>query len=102
MLYETYISELQLKAASKKIWVSLDETTDSEQRLVANFVFGIFEADECEKSYLLNLAHIERANASSKRLFLWTVCNYCGQMVCLLFLFTKSNYNFILLYIGIK
>lgn len=68
-LYQTYIKELQIKGFNKKIWVSLDETTDSEKRMVANFVFGILDETEKEKSYLLNLAHVERANSSSMAAF---------------------------------
>lgn len=40
-LYKKMIENLRVKAAEKYIWVSLDETTDVEQRMVANFVFGI-------------------------------------------------------------
>lgn len=68
-VYETYIRKLQIKAENKMIWVSLDETTDSEQRLVANFVFGLFGEEEKDNSYLLNLAHIDKANASSMAAF---------------------------------
>lgn len=68
-IYESYLKELQAKAQSKKIWVSMDETTDSEQRMVANFVFGLLEENGEGKSYLLNMAHIERSNASTMAAF---------------------------------
>lgn len=70
-LYNKMIEILRLKAAGKRIWISLDETTDVEQRMVANFVFGILD-DENErgKSYLLNVAQLERVNANTIATFL--------------------------------
>lgn len=68
-IYEKCIKELQNRAGKSLIWVSMDETTDSEQRMVASFVFGILEEGEKETSYLLNIAHIEKANASSMAAF---------------------------------
>lgn len=69
-LYEKYIQKLQHKAENKQIWLSISETIDSEQQLVANFVFGLMEEDEKGKSYLLNMARLERANASSLAAFI--------------------------------
>lgn len=69
-LYDEAIEKLRAKAAGKHIWVSLDETTDVEQRMVANFVFGILD-DESErgKSYLLNTAQLEKTNANTVATF---------------------------------
>lgn len=66
MLYDEMIEKLRAKANGKHIWVSLDETTDVEQRMVANFVFGILD-DENErgKSYLLNVMELEKVNANT-------------------------------------
>lgn len=65
-LYDKMIEKLRAKAAGKRIWITLDETTDKEQRMVANFVFGILD-DENErgKSYLFNAAVLERTNANT-------------------------------------
>lgn len=49
MLFEKCIEDLRAKANNKCIWVSIDETTDSENRMIANFVFGLME-DVDEKS----------------------------------------------------
>lgn len=68
-IYESVINTLQRKAANNNIWVSMDETTDSEHRLVANFVFGILDEEEKGKSYLLNMDHIPKANASTMAAF---------------------------------
>jgi len=40
--------------AVKKIWVSLDETTDTEGRFVANFIVGTLEVGCPGKTFLLN------------------------------------------------
>lgn len=69
ILYDRSIADMRAKAANKSIWVSLDETTDSEQRFVANFIFGLMEAVDEEsqergKCYLLNVAILENANAA--------------------------------------
>lgn len=65
-LHEGMLKELQSKADGKQIWVTLDETTDVEQRMVANFVFGILgDENERGKSYLLNVAQLEKTNANT-------------------------------------
>lgn len=69
ILYDRSIADMRAKAANKCIWVSLDETTDSEKRFVANFIFGLMEgvdekSQERGKCYLLNVATLESANAA--------------------------------------
>lgn len=65
-LYENMIEKLRLKAADKRIWISVDETTDIEQRMVASFVFGILDDDsEHGKSYLLNAMELSKVNANT-------------------------------------
>lgn len=64
-LYKNMMERLRSQAAGKRIWVSLDETTDVEQRMVANFVFGILgDENERGKSYLLNVVQLEKVNAN--------------------------------------
>lgn len=46
VLYNETMQNLKLKAENKYIWTSIDETTDSEGRMVANFIFGILDNDE--------------------------------------------------------
>lgn len=70
VLYNTTIKKLRAKAAGKKIWVTLDECTDTEHRMVANFVFGILgDENELGKSYLLNVAELDKTNASTIAVF---------------------------------
>lgn len=73
MLYDKCIEDLRAKAKGKYIWVSLDETTDAKQQMVVNFLFGIMESDETHpergKSYLLNMAIVDAANANNMAKF---------------------------------
>lgn len=73
MLYDQCLEKLREKAKNRYIWVSLDETTDSKQQMVANFVFGIMESDENHpergKCYLLNMAIVDAANANNMAKF---------------------------------
>lgn len=64
-LYDTKLQELQAKVKGRKIWVSFDETTDTQKRCIANFVFGIL-GDESERGncYLANIAVLEKGDAS--------------------------------------
>lgn len=48
VLYTKLIKHIRSKAAGKRIWTSVDETTDSENRMLANFVFGILD-DVCDR-----------------------------------------------------
>lgn len=74
LLYDETIETLRDKAANKYIWASIDETTDSEQRLVVNFVFGLMEgvdenSPERGKCYLLNMAEVDSSCASNMAAF---------------------------------
>lgn len=69
-IYQNTLASLQRKAAGKKLWVSLDETTDAEQRYVACFVFGILGVeDEQGKCYLGNVAELQSVNHSTVAAF---------------------------------
>lgn len=66
--YTECLERIRLKAADSYIWFTLDETTDSQNRYVANFLFGTMsETDDSErgKSYLLNLAVLGEVNGST-------------------------------------
>lgn len=81
-LYKNIITRLQTMAAGKKLWVSLDETTDVDQRYVACFVFGIMgDKTERDKCYLANIAILDKVNHSTVSAFfmdslkvLWPDC----------------------------
>lgn len=68
IIYNSCLEKLRAKAKGKYIWVSLDETTDVEQRLVANFVFGIMDSSdglERGKCYLLDVRQIDNHEGSA-------------------------------------
>lgn len=72
VLFNETMQNLQSKAENKYIWTSIDETTDSEGRMVANFIFGILDGDEESpergKCYLANMV-VEKTNASTMSAF---------------------------------
>lgn len=62
-IYDEVVKKLKTIAENKYIWVSLDETTDCENRYVANFVFGVLDVEkEYGHSYLFSSAVLEKVN----------------------------------------
>ena len=65
-IYDATIDVIRKKADGKKIWISIDETTDVQRRYIACFIFGILgEEEERRKCYLANVAHLKSANHST-------------------------------------
>lgn len=63
VLYEEILNKLRKLAATKYIWVSVDETTDVEQRYIINFIFGILGVDEeKDRSYLFSMAQLHKTD----------------------------------------
>lgn len=76
VLYEEFIENMKQIAAGKYIWVSIDESTDCEQRCVANFVFGVLgEPDRC---YLFASKHLDTTNANTISSFFDETINDLG------------------------
>lgn len=69
ILYEKYIQKLQHKVTNKPIWISITESLDSDQRLIAKFSFGLVEEKQKGTTNLLNVGLLERASASSLAAF---------------------------------
>lgn len=73
ILYDECMDKMQAKAENKYIWASIDETTDSENRMVTNFIFGILDDSENSpergKCYLLNMEIVDAADASNMAAF---------------------------------
>lgn len=64
-IYTEYIAKMKAIAAGKYIWVSVDESTDCDQRYVANFVFGVLNVEEERgRSYLFSSAGLNAVNKS--------------------------------------
>ena len=55
------------KTKNKKIWISIDESTDPSGRFVANVIVGSLNPSEEEpvKAYLLTIGRLERVNNST-------------------------------------
>jgi len=65
-LYQECLEKLRKKAANNYIWATLDETTDSQQRYVANFMFGVLGVKEEEgRSYLFAMDTLEKTNSNT-------------------------------------
>lgn len=71
-LYEQTLTKLRAVVGNNNIWISIDETTDVEQRLIVNLIFGILDGSEenGKKSFLLNVGVVEAANANTMAAFL--------------------------------
>lgn len=66
ILYDECIEKMKQIAAGNFVWVSIDESTDSEQRFVANFVFGVLGVDkERGRSYLFASKVLEATNSTT-------------------------------------
>lgn len=74
ILHDESLEKMRAKAKDKYIWVSIDETTDSEGRFVTNFIFGILDdaedSPERGKCYLFNMEAVEAANGNNMAKFL--------------------------------
>lgn len=69
-LYEECVQNLKEKAANKLIWVSLDESTDPEERYVVNFIFGILGVEsERKRSYLFSTKVLQTVNHTTMAQF---------------------------------
>lgn len=83
-IHEEFSEKMKHMAAGKYIWVSLDETTDIEQRYVVNFVFGILGVEE-ERShcYLFSSKVLDKVNnITIAKFFDETVCEL-GKLSCI-------------------
>jgi hypothetical protein len=59
--YTETINNIRTYASEKKIWVSIDETTDVAGRYVANVIIGTLEIDSPGKIFLLNSEVLDKA-----------------------------------------
>jgi hypothetical protein len=63
-------NNIRVNASEKKIWLSINETTDVAGPYVANLIIGILEIDSSGKIFLLNSKVLDKANYSTiSRLF---------------------------------
>ena len=65
-IYDDTIQKMKDFAKNKHIWVTVDESTDSEDRFVANFVFGILgDEEEKDRCYLFASDVLSSVNNST-------------------------------------
>ena len=63
-LYERKLKHIRNSVTGKKIWISLDETTDVTGQFVANAVIGTLDTSD-PKVHLLHTEHLEKTNHST-------------------------------------
>jgi len=80
--YENSMSKIKEKVVGRKLWVSIDETTDSCGRKIANCVVGILSENmkECN-SYLINTSVLCSTNANTIAKFFDESINIFGLRI---------------------
>lgn len=80
-IYDDNIGKMKRIADGKYIWASMDESTDSEDRFVANFVFGIL-GDEREQGrcYLFASEVLTSVNSSTMATFFDECVNLLSEL----------------------
>lgn len=63
--YDETIQMIRSYVENKKLWVSIDETTDANGRYVANVIIGTLEVGNIGKMFLLNSEVLEKTNHST-------------------------------------
>lgn len=63
--YEEMMKTIKRRVLLKKIWISIDETSDAEGRQIVNAVIGTLEEDRADDIFLLNTDVLEKTNHST-------------------------------------
>ncbi|XP_025198504.1 uncharacterized protein LOC112603549 [Melanaphis sacchari] len=64
-IYNETMDKIRKIISDKKIWVSIDETTDVQGRYIANVIVGTLEENNAGNIFLLNSEELEKANHST-------------------------------------
>lgn len=64
-IYNETMKNIRSKLSSKRIWVTIDETTDVEGRYIANVIVGSLETDRQGVVFLLHTEELEKTNFST-------------------------------------
>ncbi|XP_050530617.1 uncharacterized protein LOC126899610 [Daktulosphaira vitifoliae] len=64
-IYKNTLSKIQAEVFNRKIWVSIDETTDVDGRYVANVIVGVLHFEEPGKVMLVNCEHLQKTNSTT-------------------------------------
>lgn len=80
ILYDNCVDRMKRIAANNYVWISIDESTDCEQRYVANFVFGVLGVEHGRgRSYLFSSQVLQAANKSTIAAFFDESLKELGQ-----------------------
>ncbi|KAL4131839.1 hypothetical protein QTP88_009087 [Uroleucon formosanum] len=64
-IYQKTLTKIQAEVLNRKIWVSIDETTDIDGRYVANVIVGVLDCEVPGKVMLVNCEHLEKTNSTT-------------------------------------
>lgn len=80
-IYDKCVGKMKQIANGKHIWASIDESTDSEDRFVANFVFGIMgDERERDRCYLFASKVLTNVNSSTIATFFDECINELSEL----------------------
>jgi len=63
--YNETMEHIKMELQDKAIWISVDETTDSVGRYVANILIGKLEKEKYNAPFLVNCAFLEKTDSST-------------------------------------
>ena len=63
--YETAIDMIKKDLDGKRLWMSIDETTDVQKRKVANVILGELSSEGFCKPYLVNCTFLDKTNSGT-------------------------------------
>jgi len=84
------MNEIKKLINGKKIWISMDETTDIEGRYIVNTIIGILSHDGPGEIFLINIEELDKTNHS-------TICKAFDRSLFLIWP-EGLHYNDVLLY----
>jgi len=68
-IYNDTMENVQSKLSSKRIWITINETTDVEGRYIANVIVSSLEADRQGVVFSFHTEELEKTNFSISQLF---------------------------------
>ena len=89
--YTEKMNEIKKLINGKKIWISMDETTDIEGRYIVNTIIGILSHDGPGEIFLINVEELDKTNHS-------TICKAFDRSLFLIWP-EGLHYNDVLLFL---
>lgn len=63
--YIEIMNEIKKRVNRKKIWISIDEMTDIEEKYTVNTIIGILSHDSPDEIFLINVEKLDKTNHST-------------------------------------